>query len=240
MYEAEFDRFADEYRATHAQNIRASGEGPEYFAEYKITDVTQVWRQLNISTSDPPAILDFGGGTGNSVPFFRNYFPEARLTCLDVSRKSLAIAQDRFPNQADYIAFDGQTIPFPDQSLDIAFAACVFHHIPAADHGRLLRELWRVLKTGGCLFIFEHNPWNPLTVQAVNTCPFDENAVLISGPTLRDRLRQAGFSRTHIRYRIFFPKALAPLRSLEPYLTWLPLGAQYYALGRKVQRRAAT
>lgn len=240
MYEAEFDQFADEYRANHAQNIRASGENPEYFAAYKIADVAQVWKQLNPNfdaVSSAPSILDFGGGTGNSVPFFRRFFPQAELTCLDVSQKSLAIAQERFPGQANYLNFDGQTIPFPDQSIDIGFAACVFHHIPAADHGRLLRELWRVLKLGGCLLVFEHNPWNPLTVQAVNTCPFDENAVLISGPVFRDRLCQAGFTRTDLRYRIFFPKALASLRWLEPYLTWLPLGAQYYALGRKVERR---
>ena len=233
MYEAEFDQFADEYRATHAQNIRASGEGPEYFAAYKIADVAKVWTQLNPQGNSPPSILDFGGGTGNSVPFFRQYFPHSDLTCLDVSRKSLAIAQERFPSQANYRNFAGETIPFPDQSLDIAFAACVFHHIPGDLHHLLLKELWRVLKPGGCLFIFEHNPWNPLTVQAVNTCPFDENAVLITGPKLRDRFRRAGFNRPQLRYRIFFPKPLAVLRSLEPYLTWLPLGAQYYPLGTK-------
>jgi hypothetical protein len=36
MDEAEFDKFADEYYAKHAASISASGEGPEYFAEYKI------------------------------------------------------------------------------------------------------------------------------------------------------------------------------------------------------------
>ena len=43
-------------------------------------------------------------------------------------------------------------------------------------------ELKRVLRAGGACVIFEHNPLNPLTVQAVNTCPFDENAVLIKAP----------------------------------------------------------
>jgi hypothetical protein len=39
MDEAEFDKFADEYRSMHAANIRLSGEDPEYFAEYKIADI---------------------------------------------------------------------------------------------------------------------------------------------------------------------------------------------------------
>jgi hypothetical protein len=45
----------------------------------------------------PPAVLDFGAGIGNSVPFVRKYLPDAQITCLDVSTKSLEIGQSRFP-----------------------------------------------------------------------------------------------------------------------------------------------
>jgi hypothetical protein len=75
--------------------------------------------------------------------------------------------------------------------------------------------------------IFEHNPMNPLTVRAVNSCEFDENAVLIQPWTLRRRLRQAGFVQTRLRYRIFFPHAARSLRGLERALRWCPGGAQY-------------
>ena len=33
---AEFDKFADEYHNLHQENIRITGEKPEYFAEYQI------------------------------------------------------------------------------------------------------------------------------------------------------------------------------------------------------------
>ena len=36
MDSAEFDKFAREYRSLHQANIGASGEAPEYFAEYKM------------------------------------------------------------------------------------------------------------------------------------------------------------------------------------------------------------
>ena len=36
--QAEFDRFAADYRALHARNIALSGEAPEYFAVYKMRD----------------------------------------------------------------------------------------------------------------------------------------------------------------------------------------------------------
>ena len=39
---AEFDKFADEYHNLHQENIRITGENPEYFAEYKIRDLTRV------------------------------------------------------------------------------------------------------------------------------------------------------------------------------------------------------
>jgi hypothetical protein len=70
-------------------------------------------------------------------------------------------------------------------------------------------------------------------VHAVRTCPFDDNARLISGPAMRRRLEAAGLTDVVLRYRIFFPAALAALRPLERYLGKLWLGAQYYVLGHK-------
>jgi SAM-dependent methyltransferase len=234
MQEHEFDKFADEYRTMHRQNISASGEGPEFFAEYKVRDLAGL---IGKPHPLPLRILDFGAGIGTSVPWFRIYLPDAELTCLDVSRKSLGLGESRYPEQARFVHFDGHAIPFPDRSFEVAFAACVFHHIPCAEQPGLLAELHRVLAPGGCLVVFEHNPFNPLTVRAVNTCPFDENAVLLRCSALTKLLAGAGFvARTH-RYRIFFPAFARALRPLEAYLGWLPLGAQYYVSGI---RRATT
>jgi hypothetical protein len=67
----------------------------------------------------------------------------------------------------------------------------------------------------------------------VNTCEFDEHAQLILAPSMRRRARAAGFATAIVRYRIFFPHFLRGLRSFEPLLTWLPLGAQYCVVARK-------
>lgn len=233
MEKIEFDKFADEYRSMHARNISYSGESPEFFAEYKVKDVAKLVSTDFVMPAVPLNIIDFGSGIGTSVPYFRKYFPTSRLTCLDVSRKSLALAEERFPEMADFVYFDGMTIPFEDDSFDLVFAACVFHHIDHAAHVGLLCEIKRVLKQGGIVFIFEHNPLNPLTVYAVNTCEFDENAHLILGRQMKRSLNRAGFGNIDICYRIFFPGALAWLRWLEKYLAWIPLGAQYYVIGHK-------
>ena len=230
MEETEFDKFAEEYRSIHASNIRASGESPEFFAEYKVKDVAAA-----MVRKPPATILDFGGGVGTSLPYFRQYFPNARLTCLDVSQRSLRIARERYVDLADFVYLAGEELPFPAESFEMAFAACVFHHIDPGERARWLQELNRVLQPGGRLFIFEHNPLNPLTVRAVNACPFDENAQLTGSRTLKHQLVQAGFQDTRVCFRIFFPRFLARLRGLEKYLTWLPLGAQYFVSGSKPQ-----
>ena len=230
MDNAEFDKFAAEYREMHAANIGASGEAPDYFAEYKVRDIASL---VTVAGSKPYRILDFGAGVGTSVPYLRKYFPRAALTCLDVSQKSLDIGQSRFPNDAEFQIFDGRIVPLADNSVDLVFVACVFHHIPPGEHSALLSELRRVITPGGALFLYEHNPYNPLTVRAVNTCPLDENAILIRPGNMLRNFKSAGFRVAQVRYRVFFPRLLSKLRFLEKYLQWCPVGAQYSVLATK-------
>ena len=233
MDKAEFDKFADAYHEMHRTGIRMSGEEPEYFAEYKIADIAREVVRTHGRLDSGLEILDFGAGVGGSIPFVARYFAGSNLTCVDPSERSLEIAASRYPGAATCVPFDGRELPFDDGSFDIAYAMCVFHHIDADEHVNLMRELRRVLKPQGLLFIFEHNPYNPLTVHVVNSCPIDENAVLIPGKKLKQRLSQAGFVDSDIRYRIFFPNILRFMRPLEAALVSVPLGAQYYALSRR-------
>ena len=225
---AEFDQFADEYTATHAANIRMSGEDPEYFARYKIEEVRRRWNATGRGA--PGAILDFGTGIGNSLPHLAKQFPGAALTGLDISEKSLAVAERRFPGVATLIPYDGQHIPLGPQSFDLIFSACVFHHIDATEHAAIFGQLHRLLKPGGLMAIFEHNPVNPATRHIVATCPFDANAVLLSSAELKRSQAEAGFREIEVAYTGFFPGALRSLRPLERFMTALPIGAQYYTL----------
>lgn len=232
MKESEFDKFAEEYDTIHLNNIRISGESTEFFAEYKINDV---FKLISSRHNSSLKILDFGAGIGTSTPYFLKLFPDASITCLDVSEKSLNIGRSRFPGSVNFQLFNGKTIPFPDKTFDVIFAACVFHHIPHSEHADLLKEWLRVLKTGGQAIIFEHNPLNPLTVHAVNTCPFDENAQLIQGSSLQQKMETIGFHNVGLRYRLFVPGFLRMLRPIEKWLYWCPFGAQYFVHATKKQ-----
>lgn len=220
----EFDAVADIYEEQHANSIKLSGENPEYFARHKIALLHETVSAENLQSSN---ILDFGAGIGSSAPHLSALFPDSAITALDVSEASLKICAQRGLSRVKTLPYNGKAIPLPDNSQDIAFTACVFHHIDAADHVALLKEIRRVVKPGGIFALFEHNPWNPLTRRAVANCPFDENAVLINARLMRKRMALAGFSDMQCNYCLFFPKFLAPLRPLEKHLKWLPIGAQY-------------
>lgn len=227
MLDAEFDKFADEYLVDHAKNIRISGEDPAFFARYKIDELRRLWTLRRFP--EPDAILDFGSGIGASLPHLARVFPRAALTAFDVSARSLAIAEERFRTLAAFAHGDSLDA-LGGKTFDLIFTSCVFHHIHPDLHVGLLRRLHDLLHPAGVAVVFEHNAMNPVTRYIVATCPFDENAVLIPSGTLAARQRRAGFSRVETRYTGFFPHALARLRVLEPRLSWLPFGAQYYTL----------
>ena len=197
MDRSEFDRFADEYEQLHAANVRWSGEAPEFFARSKI----EVMARL-LAPVQPKRVLDFGTGVGASLAPLRACFANAALTGVDVSERSLAIARQRHGEAAELVSFDGEMLPFASGQFDCALAACVFHHIAAAAQPGLLAQLRRVLLPGGRLFVFEHNPKNPLTRHAVNTCAFDANAV-ISG-----RVRSSRIATGTLDSRCRFSKTL--------------------------------
>lgn len=234
MKRSEFDQHADAYYAQHVKNIALSGEAPEFFSEYKIADAKRLVaeRETNVSR-----ILDFGSGIGNSIPYFRKYFAGSTLFCADPSQRSLAISAERFPGpERQVVVAEGSPLDLPDGYFDLCFSACVFHHIGHDEHRFWLNELCRVTRPGGTLVIFEHNPLNPLTVRAVNTCPFDANARLVTARKLAVAMRSAGWGSPSCEYRIFFPGPLSLLRPLERRLKKVPLGAQYSLSAGPVMR----
>jgi SAM-dependent methyltransferase len=124
----------------------------------------------------------------------------------------------------------GQVQP---NSFSAAVLSCVLHHVPLAERAGVLAQVMSALEPGGRLFIFEHNPFNPLTRRAVATCPFDDDAILLWPWEQRRLLRESGFEQVGLDYIVFFPAPLSFLRSLEPKLRWLGAGAQTMAYGTK-------
>lgn len=224
MSHAEFDAYVEDYDRQHRESIKASGEDPGYFAEYKIRELKRLSDHWAMRS---PAVVDFGSGMGNSLPAFREYFSTSKVFAADVSKRSLEAARKLHGGSEEQLLISDGRIPVEDGVFDLAFTACVFHHIPEDEHVQWLFEIRRVTRPGGRFVLFEHNPLNPLTRDAVRKCPFDVNAVLIPASEMRRRFLKAGWVAPKINYHIFFPRALAKLRPLENHLRWCAFGGQY-------------
>ena len=165
---------------------------------------------------------------------FTNYFPNSSYNGIDISSESINVAKAKSIKNTNFQTFDGNNIPFGDNSFDVIFTACVFHHIDFKLHQNLFKEIYRVLKPGGKFYIFEHNPWNPVTRKIVNTCPFDKDAVLLN-PNYTKKTLNKIFKKSITNYILFFPrhKFFSPFIKLEGLLTKIPLGGQYYTIAQK-------
>lgn len=220
----DFDAYAKNYRSIHTQNIKLSGADSFYFAEMRVK-MLQAYEQ-NTSLK----VLDLGCGDGVAEMFVQQYFPAWKVEGIDVSRESIAMAKQLQLTNSNFAVYDGIHIPFEDESFDMVIVAGVLHHVEFSLHAAMAAEMKRVLKPGGRLVIYEHNPLNPLTRYLVNTCIFDEDAKLLGAGYLCRLLLKQQFSISHKIYFIFFPpkgffKRLIPL---EKYLGWIPFGGKYF------------
>ncbi len=225
---AEFDEYAANYDAALGRGLAVSGEDKNYFARGRIVWLAHRLAELG---NCPRQVMDFGCGIGSSAPYLLEYLDAERVTGVDVSEKSLAVAaqlngtaQTRFLSFADYQ---------PNAEMDLVFCNGVFHHIPIADRAAAVAYVYRALKPGGLFAMWDNNSWNPGARWVMSRIPFDRDAVMIGAGKARRLLRAGGFELLGTDFLFIFPRALRWLRFLEPHLARLPVGAQYQMLGRK-------
>lgn len=222
-----FDAYADEYSRVIAEGARASGESYEYMVALRVALFAAQVAGLVRPGAEPPALLDFGCGTGCTIASLAGRFPGATLHGFDSSAQSVAVAAARQVPGATFRHGERCPLPYPDGSFDLVYSNGTFHHIPEAERLPWLRELRRVLKPGGALVVFENNPFNPLMMQAMKRTPFDADASPVAARALGSLLRRAGFLSAAPYYYFFFPRWLKWCRVCEPWLRSVPIGAQY-------------
>ena len=225
---SEFDTYAAAYDDALAQGISVSGEDKDYFARGRVAWVMRLLAARGVA---PGRALDFGCGTGTTVPLLIDAgIPE--VLGIDTSEMSLQVA--RTLHRARGISFSTIADYRPDATIDLAFCNGVFHHIPPADRRGAVEYIARSLRPGGLFAFWENNPWNPGTRYVMSRIPFDRDAITLSVLESRRLLSEAGFRIVRSDFLFVFPRLLKPLRVLEPALSRLPLGAQYGILCQKI------
>lgn len=223
---APFDAYADNYDQTLNRGLAASGETRDFFLRGRVSWVKRRLDQIGVRVD---RVLDYGCGTGTSVAELNSLLGAHDVVGVDLSSKEIDVARSTVP-QGRFFLMD-QFSPAADR--DLVYCNGVFHHVPVPQRPGAIRYIFEALRPGGLFALWENNPWNPATRYVMSKIPFDHDAITLSAPETRRLVQAAGFEVVNTDFLFIFPRALRPLRALEPSLARLPLGAQYMVLARK-------
>lgn len=225
---SEFDDYDNTYEEEIKKSLSGLGVTQDFAARVKADQLTEIITD-RWGAPEGADVLDLGCGIGLYGSYLSGKFKS--LSGIDVSQKCVDVAKENTP-EVNYMAYDGKAIPFEDNSLDVVYVITVMHHIPVAEWESITADIKRVLRPGGLCVIFEHNPWNPATRWIVNRCEFDADAVLLSHLKAAQLMSVNGFTDITSKHILTVPVDAGWARTLDKAFARLPVGAQYYTVGR--------
>jgi SAM-dependent methyltransferase len=227
---SQFDSFAHSYERDLDQALSISGDDKEYFARARMQWLAKRLRERGAAA--PQTAMDYGCGIGNGAGLLRDLLGVQWVIGLDPSVRMLEAARSRYSDtEIRFLSFEEYS---PCEEIDLAYCNGVFHHIPIAERSWAARFIFRSLRPGGVLALWENNPWNPGARWVMSRCAFDRDAIPLSPPEIAGLLQAEGFDVLRTDYLFIFPRFLKFLRFLEPGLSRFPLGAQYLVFCRKL------
>jgi SAM-dependent methyltransferase len=226
MTKVDFDEYAERYDELLSEKTKFFSDDLSYFSKYKAKVASEI---LPISRIN--ALLEFGCGTGRNIPYLQKYFPRAVVSGSDISEASINIAKEASPDTRFYLETG---ISDDIGKFDLIFVAGVFHHIEVNKRLQTMADLYERLNHDGYIFVFEHNPYNPITRRIVSNCEYDLDAVLLRPAELLGYFSKIGLVEINRGFSLFFPPFLgSKFHLVERFMSWMPLGGQYWAMGRK-------
>lgn len=169
-------------------------------------------------------IVDLGCGPGYLLPFLLNH--GLTVKALDSSPQSIRLVAERFASHAGFLGAevgDVCSLPLKDQEADVVFLIEVLEHLNPEGTGQALKELFRVLKPGGQVFITVPHQEN-LARQKIACpecgCVFHrvQHQQSFSIPSLRELLIRHGFEPLMVAALNFRDYAGKGLKRLEGWL----------------------
>jgi SAM-dependent methyltransferase len=128
---------------------------PRHVAEHYITKRTSLVRELLPLGG---LVLDVGCGTGQLGAAIASEGFD--VFGVDLSASMVARARER--GLAGTFSAVTTSLPFADDSFDLAITVATLHHLETPERVRVtVQEMGRVVKRGGFVVLWDHNPANP-------------------------------------------------------------------------------
>lgn len=104
---------------------------------------------------EPGIALDVGTRMGEFALTLAEVMPEgSRIIGVDCDPKAVAQAHEKLSSQGiEFMVGEGERLAFPDDSVEVVALSNTLHHIE--DYDKVLREMFRVLRPGGCFIVNE-------------------------------------------------------------------------------------
>jgi len=103
-------------------------------------------------------VLDVGCGTGTLALQLKRLHPEAAIVGIDPDPKVLARAKRKLERAGLGAQLDqgfADAMPYEDASFDRVLSSFMFHHLGGDEKLGMLREVRRLLKPGGLLYLLD-------------------------------------------------------------------------------------
>lgn len=120
--------------------------------------LTFILQQLNIEHRK--RILDLGTGSGYLAFALAQHNPQCHIIGIDIVENTISrnnlLAKEKYFQNLEFISYGGEVFPFRNNCFDTIVSRYALHHFSNID--LCFRELSRVLKTKGQLFISDPTP----------------------------------------------------------------------------------
>ncbi len=104
----------------------------------------------------PKSILDFGCGDGRSFDFFKQVLPDSSWCGVDIEISPEVKSRTR--NDATFVTYNGETLPFDEGEFDLVYSNQVLEHVRNPDMA--MKQVCKVLTSKG-LFIGQTSQFEP-------------------------------------------------------------------------------